>query len=320
MDHRKGLIFALITASFWGFMAIVLKVITDDLSPLTVVWFRFSLAFLLLALWSLFFRRADFRIFTRPPLLLFLAALFLALNYTGFIAGIKYVSPSTAQIFIQTGPVSFAFAGIVLFREHVNWRHLAGFVFVVGGMVLFYSEQLRELGSGAENLGLGILLVLGGGISWAGFATSQKALLKSLPPGQINLFVFGACSLALLPFARLSSLGDTNPVHWIILVYLGLNTVLAYGSLALAIKYTEAARVSVIITLNPLITFLTMAILGGLEVRWIAPEAFTLPGMLGAVSVIGGAIVVILAGWSKGMNGRHISSHNTPDRRTHMKQ
>ncbi len=63
------------------------------------------------------FHRSDFNIFRRPPLLLFLAAIFLGLNYLGFIAGIKYVSPSASQVFIQIAPVSFALSGIMIFRE-----------------------------------------------------------------------------------------------------------------------------------------------------------------------------------------------------------
>jgi drug/metabolite transporter (DMT)-like permease len=90
-----------------------------------------------------------------------------------------------------------------------------------------------------------------------------------------------------------------SSVNWYILIYLGLNTVLAYGSLALAIKLTEATRVSVIITLNPIITFITMAILTRLNVSWIEPEAFSLLSMFGALSVLAGAITVIYAGWRK---------------------
>ena len=96
-DNRKGILYAIFTASLWGFMAIILKVITNELSPITVVWFRFFFAFLVLGTWTLIFRRKDFRIFLHPPALLLLAALFLALNYTGFIAGIKYVSPSISS-------------------------------------------------------------------------------------------------------------------------------------------------------------------------------------------------------------------------------
>jgi drug/metabolite transporter (DMT)-like permease len=298
-DQRKGILYAMFTASLWGFMAIVLKVITYELSPVTVVWFRFFFAFLSLGTWTLIFRRRDFRIFLRPPPLLFLAALFLALNYTGFIWGIKYVSPSTSQVFIQIAPVSFALSGIVIFREHVNWKHIVGFILVLAGIGLFYSEQLRDLVSGGEHFTLGMMLVIGGGLAWAAFATSQKALLRNMVPNQLNLFIFGANALALAPLVKYSQLGGMPSTNWYILMYLGLNTVLAYGSLALAIKYTEATRVSVIITLNPIITFITMAILSRMQVSWIEPEAFSLLSILGALSVLGGAITVISAGWKK---------------------
>jgi drug/metabolite transporter (DMT)-like permease len=118
-----------------------------------------------------------------------------------------------------------------------------------------------------------------------------------LPPNQLNLFIYGACALALAPFVKYSQLSGMPALNWYILAYLGLNTVLAYGSLAIAIKYTEATRVSVIITLNPIITFITMAILTRMQVSWIEPESFSMLSLFGALSVLGGAIVVISAGW-----------------------
>lgn len=298
-DNRKGALYALLTASMWGFMAIVLKVITYELSPVTVVWFRFAIAFLVLAAWTLIFRRSDFSIFRRPPFLLLLTALFLAMNYTGFIAGIKYVSPSASQIFIQIAPVSFALSGIIIFREHVNWKHIAGFVLVLAGIALFYSEQLRDIAANGEHFTRGMLLVLGGGLSWAAFATAQKSLLQKIGPNQLNLFIYGVCAVALAPLVKFAQLGGMPAVNWYILIYLGLNTVVAYGSLAMAIKLTEATRVSVIITLNPIITFVTMAILTRMKVSWIEPEAFSLLSIFGALSVLAGAIVVISAGWKK---------------------
>ncbi|MCK4747623.1 MAG: DMT family transporter [Bacteroidales bacterium] len=298
-DNRKGILYAIFTASLWGFMAIILKVITYELAPITVVWFRFFFAFLVLGTWTLIFRRNDFRIFLRPPALLLLAALFLALNYTGFIAGIKYVSPSASQIFIQIAPVSFALSGIIIFREHVNWKHIVGFILVLAGIGLFYSEQLRDLVSGGENFTLGMMLVLGGGLAWASFATSQKTLLQRVAPNQLNLFIYGACALAMAPLVKFVQLQGLPAAHWYLLIYLGLNTVLAYGSLAMAIKLTEATRVSVIITLNPIITFVTMAILSKLEVSWIEAETFSLLSLFGALTVLGGAILVISAGWKK---------------------
>jgi drug/metabolite transporter (DMT)-like permease len=298
-DNRKGIIFAMFTASLWGFMAIILKLVTHEIHAVTVVWFRFFLAFTTLSVWTLIFRRRDFSVFTRPPILLVLAAVALGFNYTGFITGVKYISPSSAQVFIQAGPVGFALSGILIFREKVNWKHLAGFVFVITGIGLFYSEQIRNLGAGNENFTLGMLLVLGGGLSWAVFAALQKKLLERLRPNQLNLFIYGFCALALLPLVKFGRLQGLENVYWILLAYLGINTVLAYGSLALAIKFTEATKVSVIITLNPVITFVTMAILTSMQVSWIEPEHFSLLSLGGALMVLGGAITVILAGRSQ---------------------
>jgi drug/metabolite transporter (DMT)-like permease len=80
-----------------------------------------------------------------------------------------------------------------------------------------------------------------------------------------------------------------------VLIFLGLNTVLAYGFLAIAIKYAEATKVSVIIALNPILTFVGMAVLAALEVSWIEPEHFTFLSITGAVIVLAGAIITILS-------------------------
>jgi drug/metabolite transporter (DMT)-like permease len=123
--------------------------------------------------------------------------------------------------------------------------------------------------------------------------------VKSYSPNQLNLFIYGFCALALMPLVKYSRLLGMPPVNWYLLFYLGLNTVLAYGSLALAIKFTEATRVSVIITLNPIITFITMAWLTRMGVKWIEPESFSILSLTVALTVLGGAILVISAGWKR---------------------
>lgn len=273
--------------------------VTYEVPPVTVVWFRFFFAFLALSAWTLVFRRSDFAIFRRPPLMLLLTAVFLGLNYLGFISGIRYISPSSAQVFIQIGPVGFALSGILIFREQVSWKHIVGLLLVLSGIGLFYSEQIREMAGNGEHFTRGMLLVLGSGLSWAAFAAFQKALVKKFRPNQLNLFIYGFCAMVLLPFVGFSKLQGMPGLNWVLLVSLGLNTVLAYASLALAIKLTEATRVSVIIALNPIITFVSMAILTRKEVQWIGAETFSLLSFLGALTVLAGAILVISAGWNR---------------------
>lgn len=295
-DNSKGILYASVTASLWGFLAIALKIAVTELSPVTVVWVRFSTAFLTLAIVTFIFRRKDFAIYRNLHWMLLLAAVFLGFNYIGFISGIKYVSPSSSQVFIMVAPVTFALSGILIFREQVTLQHLLGFALVVAGIGLFYSEQIRDLMNAENHFTRGMLLIFGGGLSWAVFASLQKALLRTYSPNQLNLFIYSFCAVMLLPFAQFSKIPALEGNDLLLLYYLGLNTVLAYGALSLAIKYTEANRVSVIITLNPIITFVTMAILSRMNVSWIEPESFSVLSIVGALTVLSGAITVIMAG------------------------
>ena len=67
---------------------------------------------------------------------------------------------------------------------------------------------------------------------------------------------------------------------------------MAYHFLSMALKYTEANKISVILTSNPVITFLFMALLTGMEVSWIEGEVFSAFTLLGAFLVMLGAAVV----------------------------
>ncbi len=77
------------------------------------------------------------------------------------------------------------------------------------------------------------------------------------------------------------------------MVYLGVNTLIAYGFLALSFKYLEANKISVIITMNPIITFIIIGLLTFFEVSWIEPEKLTTRGVFAALLVVVGAITAV---------------------------
>ena len=80
-SNRKGILFACLTAFFWGFLAIALKVSVQKVEPQTIVWFRFVVAFSVLSIWQLYHNPQSLRILVRPPLLLIFAAIALSWNY-----------------------------------------------------------------------------------------------------------------------------------------------------------------------------------------------------------------------------------------------
>lgn len=52
-NQAKGVLYAVITAVLWGILAVALKVAGDEVEAPTIVWFRFSLAFLPLLAWHI---------------------------------------------------------------------------------------------------------------------------------------------------------------------------------------------------------------------------------------------------------------------------
>ncbi|KAF0235961.1 MAG: protein of unknown function DUF6 [Prolixibacteraceae bacterium] len=291
-NHAKGILYAAITALFWGFLAIVLKIIANDVEPATIVWFRFLLAFLVLAGWQASKDKGAFKLLLKPPPLLIIATLALSWNYISFMMGIHYTTPSNAQLFIQFGPILLAVAGLVFFREKINKLQIIGFVIAILGMVFFYRDQLLAFFDAQKNYNLGVVYILTSAVAWATYAILQKKLVVKYSTESLNLFTFGLPIFLYLPFVNFGSLLNLNWVIWLLLLFVGLNTLFSYTFLSMALKNTEANKVSVILIINPIITFITMGILTQLNVGWIQHERFSVVTILGTLFVISGAMLV----------------------------
>jgi drug/metabolite transporter (DMT)-like permease len=290
----KGIFYAGITAALWGVLAVALKVSLQDVSPVGITWFRFTLAFLGLTIYYLWKKPGYLRILRKPPLLLVLASVCLGINYIGFIKGVHLTSPGIAQIFIQTGPVLLAVSGFLFFKEKIIPRQIFGFILVIAGLVLFYYEQGTFQASNTGTFQAGIFWVLFAAVAWAVYTLLIKILLQRYPPMQLNLVIFGLPALFFLPFVDFRGFMGLSFVDWLIMIFLGLNTLVAYGTLSLAIQNTEANKVSVVLILNPLLTFGIMGLVNLTDASWIAHEHYTLLSLLWASVVLAGAILTIL--------------------------
>ncbi len=292
-NHTKGVIYAIVTAFLWGFLAVALKIAARRVDPVTIVWSRFFVAFIVLSVWLTFKNRNSFKILYRPPVLLVFAALALSWNYMGYMFGINYTTPSNAQLFIQSGPLILATAGFVLFKEPLRRKQLIGFLLAISGFFFFYHDQLSAFFESQGSYKTGILFTISGAVAWSIYAILQKQLVTKHPVDSLNLFIFGLPTVLYLPFINITPVFDLYWTWWLLLVFLGLNTLVAYTCMAQALKYTEANKVSIILILNPMITFITMGILTQLNVSWVEHERFSLMTVLGAAIVFAGAILVV---------------------------
>ena len=292
-NHAKGIIYSLITVLMWGVLAIALKVATKEIDSPTIVWFRFSLAFSALFVWMVFKTPKELKILYKPSWLIVLSSLALAWNYMGFMLGIQFTSPSNAQVAIQSGPLLLAVFGIIFFREKISRIQIIGFLLAIMGFWIFYRQHISAVAGQEAQYTKGMLITFSGAVAWAIYAAFQKRLVVHYPVGTLNVFIFGLPVLLYLPFVNFANLAHLSFGYWVLLVFLGANTLISYGCLSLALKYLEAGKVSIIIILNPIITFILMGILSWMQVDWIASEHFSVLSIIGALIALAGAILVV---------------------------
>lgn len=292
-NQAKGIFYTLITVLLWGVLAIALKVALHVIDSPTIVWFRFSLAFSGMVIWLAFRSPKELKILYKPTGLIVISSLALAWNYIGFMLGIQYTSPSNAQVAIQAGPVLLAVSGVVFFHEKMSRLQLFGFVLAIVGFWIFYSQHRSAAAGHESQYTKGMLITLSGAVAWAVYSTLQKKLVLKYSVSTLNVFIFGLPVLLYLPFVNFNSLAGLSLGYWMLLVFLGANTLISYACLSLALKYLEAGKVSIIIVLNPIITFILMGVLTWLQVSWIDGEHFSVLSVTGAFIALGGAILVV---------------------------
>lgn len=295
-NQAKGILYTLITVLMWGVLAIALKVASKAIDSPTIVWFRFLLAFSGMALWAAINDPKALKILYRPSLILVVSTLMLAWNYIGFMLGVQYTTPGNAQVAVQTGQVVLAIFGVVFFKEKLSLIQGFGFLLALLGFWMFYQQHLSALPENKSEYTKGMLLTVSAALTWAVYAAMQKKLVRYHPVATLNIFIFGLPVLLYFPFVNFAILGHLSLGYWLLLIFLGANTLISYVCLSLALKYMEAGKVSVLLIMNPILTFVIMGVLTWLQVSWIAPEHFSVLSVLGALIALGGAMLVV---WKK---------------------
>ncbi|HMN69240.1 MAG TPA: DMT family transporter [Bdellovibrionales bacterium] len=294
MSQRAiGLWMATVTALSWAVLAIALKFALHKFSSGTIVWTRMALAFAILLVLFTFVRRHWLGILKTPPWAGVLCGVLIACNYYGFMKGIELTSASNAQIMIQLAPMSFALISIFMFGEIPTLVQGTGLVTALTGFGFFYWDQILVAVDDLERFQTGNLWILFAAATWCGFALIQKRLIKTVAPQQFNLLIYGISGVLLAPLTTWPELAHVNAWDIALILFLALNTVVAYGALSEALNRIPASHVSVIIAVNPLLTIAIMWYLTTMQVQWIAGEPIHWRGGLGALLVVVGVILTV---------------------------
>ncbi|MBD2435231.1 DMT family transporter [Nostoc sp. FACHB-110] len=293
---RLGLTLSLITVLLWGILPIALALIMRSLDIYTVIWFRFLVSFVLLA--SYLGVRGELpklrQLDSTAGKLLAIAAIMLTANYFLFMQGVALTSPANAEVLIQLATLLLGLGGLVIFHERYTPQQWFGVGVLICGYIVFFREQLANLitAQGTYIFGSG-LIVLAAAV-WAIYALAQKQLLQSLSSPHIMMMIYGESAILLTPLAKPGAIFQLNGFDLGILIFCGINTLIAYGAFAESLEHWEASRVSAVLALAPIVTLISVELVAIFTPTLIPPENITLISILGAGLVVAGSMAIAL--------------------------
>ena len=299
---QLGLALSLTTVFLWGLLPIALKGVLLQMDAITVTWFRFAAA----ALFVFIYMAARKRIPNFKELkgiigiLMLIAILGLCANYVFYLFGVDKITPSSAQVMIQTAPMFMLLGGLFVFKEKFNKWQWLGFSSFVIGLILFFNMRFTEIVSnldGAYTVGLFWMLLAA--ITWAAYALAQKQLLNTFTSNQIMFIIYITSTLILMPWSEPSQVMSLNALGCALLVFCCLNTIIAYGAFAEALAHWEATRVSAILALTPLVTIMAMKVVAYFFPDYLPDEPLNALSVLGSIMVVLGSATTAVAGKKK---------------------
>lgn len=288
-----GIMLALITAMSWGSLPIAMKQVLVVMDPFTVVWYRFSMAAIVLGCILAAKRRLPPRVILSRPrwlILVLIATAGLMGNFVLFSSSLKFLSPTASQVIGQLSPVGMMLASVIILKEKMRVTQVIGAIMLILGLILFFNVSLIEIFTRLTDYTLGVIFGVGAATVWVIYGVAQKVLLRQLASPQILFLLYTLCSIALLPLASPAMLSQLSGWQFACLLFCGANTLVGYGALAEAMARWQASQVSAIVTLTPLFTLLFSDLLALVWPGYFAAPVLNFVGYLGAFVVVAGAM------------------------------
>ncbi|MGP8541715.1 DMT family transporter [Pseudomonas protegens] len=291
-----GLFLALLTALLWGILPIKLKQVLQVMDPVTVTWFRLTVSGgCLLAYLAAVGRLPRWRVLGPKGIWLVpISVCGLVGNYVLYLMGLNLLSPGTAQLVVQMGPILLLIASLFVFKERFSLGQGLGLLVLLIGFVLFFNQRLSELLTSLSDYTAGVLTILAASAVWTFYALGQKQLLSVWNSLQVMMVIYLFCALLLTPWAHPLEALELNPLQGWLLLACCLNTLIAYGAFAEALAHWEASRVSATLAITPLVTFVAVAWAAWLWPEYVQAEQINGLGYGGALLVVLGSALTAL--------------------------
>ncbi|MFT4613821.1 MAG: drug/metabolite transporter (DMT)-like permease [Bacteroidia bacterium] len=295
-NWKLGLAFSLITVLMWSLLPLSLNIVLQDMDPITISWYRFSVSALIALLW---YGRSSgpalkgmFAAGHRPFTLIAVAGLIT--NYLLYIWGLNLTTPGASQLLIQLAPLILLIGSVVLFKEQFSAAQWLGVATGCAGMLVFFHARLDSSTPTSPSYVTGVGLLISAAVAWSFYGLAQKQLLKTFHTKHILLLLCLSGTVLLLPLARPLEVLQLGSLGLAMLGFASINTIVAYGCFGLAMSHWQASRVSAIIPLTPLLTLLFTELLNRWHIMEVPAEKIDWLSGTGALLVVLGAAMAAL--------------------------
>ncbi|MCO7223962.1 DMT family transporter [Pleionea sp. CnH1-48] len=295
---KLGLLLSLLTAILWGLLPIALKGLLQYMDSVTITWLRFLIAALLLGAFLKHKKQLpDLSLLSSKSIaiLMVIAVIGLTANYITYMYGLSMITPESGQVVIQLAPLLLLLGGLFFFKESFSLRQWFGLGLFLTGLALFFNQRMDELLQAQGDYFNGVILIIIAAVLWAAYALAQKQLLKVYSSEAIMYFIYIAGIVIFLPGSTPQVISSLDAVGWALLLFCGLNTLVAYGAFAEALEHWEASRVSAVLAITPLLTLLFMQITNVFYPDYLEPEPINSLSMIGAVVLVIGSMMTAIA-------------------------
>jgi O-acetylserine/cysteine efflux transporter len=183
---------AILVTAIWGFNIAVVKASLEEIPPLLLCFLRFFFS----SIPAIFFIKrpaVPFRIIVRYGLVMF--GLIYALFFTGMHVG---VTAGLASVLLQLQVFFTILLGVIFFKEKLHlWQ-------IVGALVAALGIAFIVMNIGDDVTLLGLLLVMGAALSWAGGNVISKKIGRV---NMVSLVAWGSL-VAWPPFLAMTLFAD----------------------------------------------------------------------------------------------------------------
>jgi drug/metabolite transporter (DMT)-like permease len=255
----------------WGASFIATKIALREVSPVTVVWLRFSIGVLILGGAVLLLRQFAWP--TKHEMAYFALLGFLGITFHQWLqsTGLQTSQASTTAWIVATIPIFMALLGWLVLREAISLRQALGIALATGGVLLVVTRGDFSSLSRGHFGAPGDLLILISAINWAIFSVLSRRGLKTHPATRMMFFVmlWGWLLVSLLFFwpgaaGGLEQIPQLTIQGWLAILFLGVFcSGLAYIFWYHALQSLPTSQVGSFLYLEPLVAVVVAAIVLG---------------------------------------------------------